>query len=87
MYFARSQGLFSPRNRGDVTNKSMIANGLKGSKTTRHAVFMSQQQFNRQELYLSKQFSNDKTSSMGGGSLQGGDSMVNIVEFEENASP
>ena len=39
------------------------------------------------ELYLSKQFSNERTSSMGGGSLQGGDSMVNIVEFEENISP
>lgn len=40
----------------------------------------------RNQLYLSKQFSNERTSSVGGGSLHG-DSMVNIVEFEENASP
>jgi len=41
----------------------------------------------RNQLYLSKQFSHERTSSVGEGSLQGGDSMVNIVEFEENVSP
>ena len=39
------------------------------------------------QLYLSKQSSNERTSSMGACSLQGGDSMVNIVEFEETVSP
>ena len=48
---------------------------------------MSQQQLDRNQLYLSKQFSGERTSSVGGGSLQGGDSMVNIVEFEEHTSP
>ena len=38
-------------------------------------------------LYLSKQFSGERTSSAGGASLHGGDSMVNIVEFEQNTSP
>ena len=41
---------------------------------------------NTNQLYLSKQFSNERTSSAGGGSIAGGDSMVNIVEFEENTS-
>ena len=84
MYFAKSQGMFSPRNRGENTTKSFIANANKGSVTTRHQVFMSQQQLDRNQLYLSKQISGDRASSLGGGSLQGGDSMVNIVEFEEN---
>ena len=36
MYFARSQGMFSPRNlRGDTSTKSFIANANRGHKTQR----------------------------------------------------
>ena len=85
MYFARSQGVFSPRLRADQSAKSFAT---KGSKTSRPQVFLSQQTMDHNQLYLSKQqSSNERTSSMGACSLQGGDSMVNIVEFEENVSP
>ena len=95
MYFARSQSkqkqndshmMFSPRNRvqNNVT-KSFIANA-KRSMTKSSQVMMSQQQMDRNQLYLSKQFSNERTSSLGRRSLQGCDSMVNIVEFEEDRS-
>lgn len=41
MYFARSQHIFSPRNRGENATKSFMM-APKGSKTSRHQVFMSQ---------------------------------------------
>ena len=85
MYFARSQGMFSPRTKADPQSKSFIA---KGSNTARHQVFASMQGMDRNQLYLSKQFSHgQRTSSAGENSLQGGDSIVNIVEFEEQISP
>lgn len=95
MYFTKSQGLFSPRNavrdvsNGSKQNKTFVSRDIKpsGQMTQRYNALMSHSQMGYKELYQSKQYSNDRTSSMGGGSLQGGDSMVNIVEFEDNISP
>ena len=65
MYFAHSQMMFSPRIKADNSAKSFVT---KGSRTSRPQVFQSQT-IDRNQLYLSKQFSGDPTSSVGGGSL------------------
>lgn len=83
MYFAQSHSIFSPRIRADKSAQSFAT---KGSKTSRPQIFQSQS-IDRNQLYLSKQFSGERTSSVGDESLHGGDSMVNIVEFEETMSP
>lgn len=92
MYFARSQSklkhndshmMFSPRSKAqNNTTKSFVAKA-KRSMTKNSQVMMSQQQFDKNQLILSKQFSNERTSSLGRQSLQGCESMVNIVEFED----